>query len=170
MLRLNLELLQPGDTSHEALNSHNALATIGSTWLTISAAQAKPVIHPSTHLAINMTLDANVLQSIDDVIFAKDLEGRYIASNGAWARLIGKEIAKALGLKDSDLFPAELALSIRSNDQAMLASGTSRSNEEWVQYPDDRKALLETRKSPLKDSNGAIIGLVGVSRELVKPR
>jgi PAS domain-containing protein len=97
------------------------LATVGSSWLTISAGQAKPVIHSYTHLsthsAINMTLDTNVLQSIDDVIFAKDLEGRYIAGNGAWAQLIGKEIAKVLGLKDSDLFPVELALRIRSNEE-----------------------------------------------------
>lgn len=120
--------------------------------------------------AINMKLDTDILQSIDDIIFAKDLNGIYIAGNGAWAKLIGKETSEALGLTDSELFPAELASSIRSNDQAMLASGATRSNEEWVQYPDGRKALLETRKSPLRDNARAVIGLVGVSREIVTPR
>jgi len=52
----------------------------------------------------------------------------------------------------------------------MLASGAAATNEEWVTYPDGREALLETRKCPLRDGAGAVIGMVGVCREIQAPR
>ena len=43
-------------------------------------------------------------------------------------------------------------------------------NEEAVQFPDGRHALLETRKCPLRDDAGAVIGMVGLCREIAAPR
>ena len=84
-----------------------------------------------------MSLEAHLIESMTDIVFAKDLNGRYIAGNGAWAHLLGKTVDELTGLTDLDLFPADLAGSFRANDQAMLASGQAQSNEEWVTYPCD---------------------------------
>lgn len=54
-----------------------------------------------------------VLDSMPDIVFAKDLEGRYIAGNAAWARLVGKPLSTLIGQRDGDLFPAELAAGFR---------------------------------------------------------
>ena len=78
-----------------------------------------------------------------DIVFAKDLNGRYI-------------LDELTGLTDLDLFLADLAGSFRANDQAMHASGQAQSNEEWVTYP--------------CDASGTVIGLVGVCREIACPR
>ena len=117
-----------------------------------------------------MSPEAHLIESMTDIVFAKDLNGRYIAGNGAWAHLLGKTVDELTGLTDLDLFPADLAGSFRANDQAMLASGQAQSNEEWVTYPDGRRALLETVKTPLRDASGTVIGLVGVCREIACPR
>ena len=90
-----------------------------------------------------MSLEAHLIESMTDIVFAKDLNGRYIFD-------------KLTGLMDLDLFPANLAGSFRANDQAMLASGQAQSNEEWVTYP--------------CDASGTVIGLVGVCREIACPR
>ena len=117
-----------------------------------------------------ISLEAAVLQSIDDIVFAKDLEGRYIAGNAAWAQLLGRDLGELIGLSDGDLFPTEVAAGFLAHDAAMLASGAAAMNEEWVTYPDGREALLETRKCPLRDGAGVVIGMVGVCREIQAPR
>lgn len=117
-----------------------------------------------------MDLDAAVLDSMPDIVFAKDLDGRYIAGNAAWARLLGKPASDLIGRLDADLFPQELAADFRRHDQTMLASGQSERNEEWVTYPDGRRVLLDTLKAPLRDPTGTVIGLVGVCREIHSPR
>ena len=59
-----------------------------------------------------------------------------------------------------------LRILFRKNDQEMLASGQPRRNDEWVDYPDGRRVLLDTLKSPVFDEGGKIIGLVGVCRDI----
>ena len=76
---------------------------------------------------------------------------RSIAGNAAWARLLGKPASDLIGRLDADLLPQELAADFRRHDQAMLASGQNERNEEWVTYPDGRRALLDTLKAPLRD-------------------
>jgi PAS domain S-box-containing protein len=114
----------------------------------------------------SMDLHALLLDSMPDIVFAKDLDGRYIAGNAAWAQLLGQPASALIGRLDSDLFPQDLANDFRRNDLAMLSSGQSQRNEEWVTYPDGRQALLETIKAPLRDAAGNVIGLVGVCREI----
>ncbi|MDP5123971.1 MAG: hypothetical protein NWP84_08970, partial [Cyanobium sp. MAG_04] len=91
----------------------------------------------------DMSPEAHLIESMTDIVFAKDLNGRYI-------------LDELTGLTDLDLFLADLAGSFRANDQAMHASGQAQSNEEWVTYP--------------CDASGTVIGLVGVCREIACPR
>ncbi len=48
----------------------------------------------------------------------------------------------------------------------MLPSGKEHRNEEWVQYPDGHRALLDTLKSPLINAAGQVVGLVGICRDI----
>lgn len=117
-----------------------------------------------------MDLNALLLDSMPDIVFAKNLDGRYIAGNAAWAQLLGQPASSLIGQLDSDLFPQDLASAFRRNDLEMLESGQPQCNEEWVTFPDGRKALLETLKTPLHDAVGRVIGLVGVCREISASR
>lgn len=79
-----------------------------------------------------MDLHAPLLDSMPDIVFAKDIDGRYIAGNAAWARLLGQPARTLIGQLDSDLFPQDLASDFRRNDLAMLEGGQPQRNEEWV--------------------------------------
>jgi len=96
--------------------------------------------HPGVVLVAGdaMDLHALLLDSMPDIVFAKDLDGRYIAGNAAWARLLGQSASTLIGQLDSDLFPQDLASDFRRNDLAMLEGGQPQRNEEWVTYPDGR--------------------------------
>jgi PAS domain S-box-containing protein len=66
------------------------------------------------------------------------------------------------------LFPQDVAAFFREKDQEMLLSRERRSNDEWLDYPDGRRVLVETLKAPVFDANGVLIGLVGVCRDITK--
>ena len=42
----------------------------------------------------------------------------------------------------------------------------TRHNEEWVTYPDGRKALLDTMKTPYWGPSGELIGVLGISCDI----
>ena len=50
----------------------------------------------------------------------------------------------------------------------MLEGGEARSNEEWITYPDGRRVLLDTLKTPFWGPDGTLLGLVGISRDITE--
>jgi len=116
--------------------------------------------------AKQLTAITTLMDSIPDIIFYKDLDGVYRGGNKAWARLAGKPLEQLIGKTDRDLFPEDLAKSFRAKDQEMLTSRQTRRNEEWVAYPDGRRALLDTLKTPWLDASGNVLGVLGICREI----
>lgn len=111
----------------------------------------------------------SAIDSIPYVIFYKDLNGVYRGGNKAWERLVGKPRAEVLGTSDFDLFPQDVAESFRAYDQAMLDSGKSRANEEWLTYPDGQRTYVETTKIPWIGEDGSVLGVLGMCREISAP-
>ena len=108
-----------------------------------------------------------VLDTIPDIIFYKDIGGVYLGGNTAWLELIGDSV-DFVGKTDFDLFPADVARGFREMDKAMLAGLETTRNDEWVTYPDGRRVLLETVKTPLVDSDGNVQGVLGISRDITQ--
>ena len=109
-----------------------------------------------------------ILDAIPDVIFCKDVDGVYRRGNKAWGELLGRPVDALLGKNDFELFPKDVATSFREQDLAMMLSRQSQRNDEWLDYPDGRRVRVETLKAPVFDCNGALIGLVGVCRDITQ--
>ncbi len=112
------------------------------------------------------TLLEGLLDSVPDMVFFKDMDGVYLGCNTAFSEYAGLPVKEIEGKKDLDLFDENTALFFREKDRVVIASGSSRKNEEWVEYPDGRKVLLETFKAPLRTEDGKLIGSLGVSRDI----
>ncbi len=110
----------------------------------------------------------NLINSIPFLIFYKDLKGVYIGANTYFEKFCGKTEAEIIGKTDFDLFNSETAEFFQEQDQKILISKTEYSNEEWIKYPDGKKVLLKTTKSPVLDKNNDILGLIGISRDITK--
>jgi PAS domain S-box-containing protein len=143
---------------------------------TIIAAAITTAFVATTHLAPAAETAAEPLEvitsamnSIPDIIFYKDTEGVYRGGNTAWAALAGKPLDQLVGKTDFDLFPADVAKSFQSYDKAMLASGQTTKNEEWLVYPDGRKVYVETLKTPWIGKDGKVLGVLGVCHEIEAP-
>ena len=104
-----------------------------------------------------------VIETIPVRIFWKDKELTYIGCNHLFARDAGFQRPEELiGLDDSSMPWQEQAELYRKDDFQVIASGNSKLNYEEPQTIIDGKHLwLSTSKVPLRDSNDAIVGLLG---------
>lgn len=109
-----------------------------------------------------------LIDSIPDLIFFKDTDSVYLGFNQAFAGFCGYQEAELVGKTDYHFTTREVAEAFRQHDREMLASGITQHNDEWVIFPDGREALLNTMKTPLVDASGAVIGVIGVSRDITE--
>ncbi|MBF0612035.1 MAG: PAS domain S-box protein [Magnetococcales bacterium] len=107
-----------------------------------------------------------LLKSSPDAIFVKDLQGRYKIVNDSAGRLTGIPPENHLGKDDFQIFPPEIANHLRGYDETILAAGTSQSFEETLPFRDGQPVTLWVTKGPLKDTEGNIVGLFGVARDI----
>lgn len=107
-----------------------------------------------------------IIDSIPDIIVLKDINSAYLGSNKAFEEFSGVLENEQIGKTDFDLFDPTLAVNIRQLDRQILESGQAQSQEEWVTYPDGRKTLLSTLKTPFHGPDGEVLGLVGISRDI----
>ncbi|WP_017715758.1 PAS domain S-box protein [Kamptonema formosum] len=109
----------------------------------------------------------SVIESTVDPVFVKDLQGRYVTVNGASARVFGKPVEEILGKDDTELQPAEIARQIGETDRRIMTVGATEIVEELVAAPEMTRTYLST-KSPWRDSEGNIIGLIGIGRDITE--
>lgn len=109
---------------------------------------------------------SSLLDSIPDIVFFKDLDGIYLGCNPEFARFAGQPREKIVGHTDHDLFSKEIADFFREQDLLMLTEKQPRHNEEWIDYPDGKRILIDTFKAPLRYQNNQIFGILGISRDI----
>ncbi|HZE24592.1 MAG TPA: PAS domain-containing protein [Blattabacteriaceae bacterium] len=108
-----------------------------------------------------------LLESTADFIYMKDRQGRYVFVNPAGAKSVGKSPQEIIGKDDRSLFPEEHARHIMEKDRQIMASGISEVFEETRAYSGGVRHL-HSSKNVCRDSSGAVIGLVGISRDITE--
>ncbi len=122
-------------------------------------------------LAKERNLLHTLINSIPDYIYVKDLESRFLLANDATVRVMGATtLTELIGKTDFDFYPAKLAQEYYEDEQAIIQSGQPLINREEPvvdQKTGARKWLLTT-KVPLLDSQGNIVGFVGIGRDITE--
>ena len=113
----------------------------------------------------------SLMDTIPDLIWLKDGDGVYLACNPRFERFFGQREADLLGRDDFAFFARELAESFRENDRLALEVGGPRTNEEWLTFAaDGYHGLFETIKTPMRDADGRLIGVLGIARDVTRQR
>lgn len=115
----------------------------------------------------NLTILQAVMDNTTDLIYIKDMQGRYLLVNQACADVIKKTPADIIGRRDVDFASPERGDEIRQRDQLVFAANRALTMEESGTFQ-GRKFTLLTTKSPYRDASGKIIGLVGLSRDITQ--
>ena len=110
-----------------------------------------------------------VIEATPDEIFVKDLEGRYVVVNAAFARFLGRSIEDILGRNDFELYPPGEARQFIEDDRRVLESGRAQSFEGVATSPKGPQAYLVT-KGVYRDPQGVILGLYGISHDITDLR
>jgi len=121
-------------------------------------------------LALNARLLDAVLSGSSDAVYVKDRQGRYLLANAAAAGFVGKRVDELLGADDLALFEAEAAARVRQADTDIMRAGAIRSLEEQVRTQDGRTLVFAVTKGPVRDREGQVIGLFGISRDITEQR
>jgi len=105
------------------------------------------------------------------VVFVKDAAGRYAAVNETLVQRLGLgHRREALGRTAAELFPAPLGERFLAQDLAVLRSGAPITDLlELHLYPGRGEGWCLTSKVCLRDPDGSVIGLAGISRDVHEP-
>lgn len=133
--------------------------------LTLEQYQAKKQLQESEHHY------RTLVNTIPDLVWLKDLEGRFLMCNQRFEQLLGAPEADVVGKTDEPFVGAELAQFFRRNDQAAVAIGRPLRNEEWLTFASDGyQGLFETIKTPMHNAQGQLIGVLGIARDITQTR
>lgn len=111
-----------------------------------------------------------VLDNIPQRVFWKDGDYRYLGCNKAFAEDAGVlEHQALLGKTDFELSWSENAQNFREDDQKVIEDGVVKLNLEELQpRPEGGVRWVKSSKLPLRDVDGAIIGLLGTYDDITE--
>lgn len=106
-----------------------------------------------------------VVEGTTDAVYVKDCDGRHLLVNEAAAGFIGRSVADAIGRNNHELFEFADAERLFASDQAIMAGSEVVTKEETLTAAGVSRTYHAT-KAPLRDANGNLIGLIGISRDI----
>ena len=108
-----------------------------------------------------------ILNTIPDLIWLKDINGKYLSCNKNFERFFGAKESEILGKSDFDFVDAELAQFFRDNDNAAIEANELHSNEEYLIFNDGSyEGYFDTVKTPMYDKNGNLSGILGIAHDV----
>jgi diguanylate cyclase (GGDEF)-like protein/PAS domain S-box-containing protein len=108
-----------------------------------------------------------LLENVPDTIYFKDIESRFIKISRSQAELLGlSDPVDAIGKTDFDFFTEENARLAYEDEQKIIRTGQTLTQEERKTWPNRPDRWVLTTKIPLRDQQGEIIGTFGISRDI----
>lgn len=112
-----------------------------------------------------------IINAIPDEIYLKDTDRRFVMVNRGVLNMLGrKSFDEVLGKRDEDLISFKYLDMVIEQDQQVLESGIPIINFEGFAYTDETQTEIKrsmlVSKFPYFDSDGNIVGLIGINRDI----
>ncbi|EOC0123991.1 aerobic respiration two-component sensor histidine kinase ArcB [Cronobacter sakazakii] len=108
------------------------------------------------------------LDASPDLVFYRNEDKEFSGCNRAMELLTGKSEKQLIGLKPHEVYAPEAAEKVLETDEKVFRHNVSLTYEQWLDYPDGRKACFEIRKVPYYDRVGKRHGLMGFGRDITE--
>jgi sigma-B regulation protein RsbU (phosphoserine phosphatase) len=112
----------------------------------------------------------SLVETLPQNIFRKDLQYRFTFANQQFCRVLGKPLEEIIGKTDFDFFPEEMAEKYQRDDRLVLETGQPYETVEEHQPPGSGKIYVHVVKTPLRNADGAIIGLQAIFWDITQQR
>ncbi len=108
-----------------------------------------------------------IRDTIPDLIFYKDINGRYLGCNPSFEKFAGCSETDLIGKTDIEVFKIDevMASLFIEADRKILIDQKTESFEELITYPDGTTKYVETVKTPFI-VDGKITGILGIARDI----
>lgn len=110
----------------------------------------------------------SLINSIPDLFFYKDIDSKYLGCNKAFEEFTGINEESFIGMTDFDVFETDIAEAFIMKDLEMIQQKKYLRFEEWIKYPNGKSILLDTIKTPFYDSEGNVLGIIGICRDITE--
>lgn len=102
-----------------------------------------------------------LVENIPQKIFMKDRKFRWVSINEKFAHDLGLRPEEVVGKMDADLFLPEIAAKYHADDVRVMETGeTEELEERYIQ--EGRETWVNTIKTPIRNTEGQIVGVLGV--------
>ncbi len=112
-----------------------------------------------------LALLRSVIEGTNDIIWVKDLEGRYVLANDAFGVFAGKSASGIVGHTDAELFDASQVEHFADTDREVIVTGRPYVFESTVVMGGVPRTHLVT-KSACTSPDGTLIGVVGIAHDI----
>lgn len=155
------ELVDNGQRSHRVLEIRAARVDEGliAAWRDVTE---------RARAEAQLRVQAELLDTVEQAVIATDLEGRITYWNRFAERLYGWSEAEVLGRTVQDVTPAQVSRDQAESIMTRLRAGESWAGEFLVQRRDGSLFPALVTDTPIRDRDGSLVGVVGVSSDLTE--
>ena len=112
-----------------------------------------------------------ILESLDDLIWLKDASGVYLACNPMFERFVGVTESALVGRSDHEVLDRERLGFLALTQDISPGAGEAVAREAWASFSDDgHPALIEYVMTPILDSSGKTVSILGIGRDITQRR
>ncbi|QLH81461.1 sensor histidine kinase [Halosimplex pelagicum] len=142
-------------------------------------ADLRPLIERRREARRESTMLASLLENVPLSVYFKDRQSRHVRVSDEMPRLSGPSYLESpdgkrhhapedvVGKTDFDLYPSELSEGAVADDRRVIETGESVDDRLEHAYGDDlEESYVTTSKAPWRDEHGAVLGVVGVTRDI----
>ncbi|MBG6246461.1 aerobic respiration two-component sensor histidine kinase ArcB [Candidatus Symbiopectobacterium sp. 'North America'] len=108
------------------------------------------------------------LDASPDLVYYRNENKEFSGCNRAMELLLGRSQKQLVGLTPKDVYTPDVAEKVTETDEKVFRHNVSLTYEQWLVYPDGRKACFELRKVPFYDRMGKRHGLMGFGRDITE--
>ncbi len=108
-----------------------------------------------------------LMRNTPDLIYFKDIRGRFVAASNTCAAYVGTAVSHIIGKTDFDFLPRQQAEELLIEDRKIMETGEAVKDKiEKRTFLTGKEIWISVTKVPWLDESGRIIGIIGVCRDV----
>ncbi|WP_010257350.1 ATP-binding protein [Treponema primitia] len=107
-----------------------------------------------------------IFSASPDLIWYKDIEGRYLAVNPRFAAATNKTTDEIVGAAEEDVFRPENLANIREQNRKVIESRRPQYSEEHLIFADGHEEIVDMVRTPIFDGDKNPVGILGFARDV----
>ena len=111
---------------------------------------------------------STLLDSLPAYVFFKDSKSVYMTANKKFSDAVGFSKREIVRKTDYDFYSRDRAIKLRGDDARVLMTGEPMYVGEETLVESGRTVTVATRKVPLKNERGSVVGLIGVGFDVTE--